>query len=365
MEVINQGGTNVFDFTVLNRAESLGGVATNPDTYTPSGTPTSGQLQVAVKIYNASTASFDDPTSSVPSVVAPTLGAITYGGSTGYFTVLATAPLGATLSTSLPTGKYWAILWTPVVNGKTYSIGETFTLSPTGSGSFGTTSYCTAAHVASFLQTKSAFSTTTKPTLSEVNDAILRAQDEIDWYTHHSFGSRLSAVEYYDYNGYMFSYTTFGDYISSAVAGTQGLGGTVDFSDRGRLYLRHRNIRDITTLQIWDGSSYVDWLATKTEGRGSDYFVIDEKGCIMFGNSYPFRRGQTIRIQYTYGEGTVPRDVEKACIRLAAAELTAGDDRSVLFPEGTSNIPLQTKAQTWKEEAYELLARRREMVWHS
>lgn len=369
LEVINQGGSHSFDVTILNRAELLGGAPTNPDGYVSPATPTSGQLSVAIKILNTSNQLLEDPAVSVPSAVPPTAGVIVFGGSTGVFTVPITAGGTATLSTSLPPGKFWAIAWTSTINTKTFTIHEVFTVVPTGSGSFGACQYVSAGTVAGFMS-KVPFSTTTKPTLDQVNKLIDQTSAYVDRYTKHAFCPRSAGPEYYNYNGHGFQYirgavgyagvswsTTFSG------AGMDGRG-IYDPTDRGRLYLRHRALISLDELKIWDGQAEEDWLATKTQGRGSDFTIFNADGMLMFGDSYPLRRAKVIKVKYTWGEQEVPKDVEEAAMYLVAAKIIQSDDRSVLIPEGTSNIPLARKAELWREWAMEILNTRKELIMH-
>lgn len=369
LETVAQGANHSFDVTLLNKSESLGGVATNPDGYTPSGTPTSGQLSVQVRIFNTANQLLEDPATSVPSAVAPTVGTIAYGGTTGFFTVTVSAGGTATLSTSLPSGKFWAIAWTSTINTKTFTVFEVFSVVPTGSGSFGSAQYVSADTVAAFLQV-TPFSTTTKPTLDQVTRLINQTTADIDFRTKHAFAPKQVGPEYYNYNGHGFQYVTgsqgYGVSWSTAMGGAGMDGrGMHDPTDRGRLYLRHRKVISIDELKVWNGSEEEDWLATKTFTRGQDLFLLNDDGVLIFGDSYPLRRAKVVKVKYTFGEAEVPKDIEEAAMYLVAAKIVQGDDRSVLIPEGTSNISLKDKTTTWRQWAMEILDRHKELTYHT
>ena len=205
--------------------------------------------------------------------------------------------------------------------------------------------YCTAAQVASFLQKKGGFSATTTPTTTDVEDLIERNEDFIDEETGHSWREKTVTDEYVD--------------RSVPVCGL-GM----------RFTLRNRSIKTITTgsgdkIEIFDGSSFEDYAATKTEGRAStaDYFVDTELGQVYIkdriGPWYP----KGFRATYRYGETTVTRDIEKACILLTAADILTMNDRQGRFADdGPSNrLSHDRRHEMWKEEAMKILAGRKEL----
>ena len=54
--------------------------------------------------------------------------------------------------------------------------------------------------------------------------------------------------------------------------------------------------------------------------------------------------------------------MREAATKLVASELLMSDDRSVLIPEGSQNIDLGSKAQLFRREAMDILARYKEVV---
>lgn len=205
--------------------------------------------------------------------------------------------------------------------------------------------YCTAAQVASFMGLPT-FTGITSPTLTEVNDIILSVCDEIDQFTHHAWRTTTVTNEYYT----AMSWTPM----------TDGLG---DWSDRSRIYMMHRKIHyPMLKLECFDGNTWVDFIANYIEGRGQDYWLDYDRGIIIFANRYPLRRRNAVRLTYQFGDTIVPADIKNVAVMLCCYQLLQRDDRSVLLPEGTSNISPQSKAELWYNRAYKILARHVDLI---
>jgi len=213
------------------------------------------------------------------------------------------------------------------------------------------TTYCTVEDVEKLLQISDRTSST-KPSKQDIEQLILWAENKIDRITHNSW--RLNTVynEYYD----------FRDFLGVRYIDTPRR--VRFYDDRGKIVLRHRNIRKILKMDVWDGSQYVDYVTNYTEGRGEDYWVDYKEGVIYFWSRYPWRVRNAVKIDYQWGEYEIPEDIKEACAKMVARQLIASDDYSVLFPEGTSNIPLQSKSEIWKEDIEEILKRRTEIIYY-
>ena len=78
--------------------------------------------------------------------------------------------------------------------------------------------------------------------------------------------------------------------------------------------------------------------------------------------SYPADGLDKIRIQYRYGESSVPGEIEDACTKLVAAELCMQDDRKMFLPDGTTiNTSNREKAERWKSQAESIISGKRGM----
>tara|TARA_R100001443_G_scaffold71178_2_gene79494 strand:- start:3657 stop:5225 length:1569 start_codon:yes stop_codon:yes gene_type:complete len=102
--------------------------------------------------------------------------------------------------------------------------------------------------------------------------------------------------------------------------------------------------------------------ASGDSARLRDWWLDHEMGIIYFNNSYPFFEYNAIKVSYIYGERYLEKAIEEAATKLVASELLMSDDRSVLIPEGSQNIDLGSKAQLFRREAMDILARYKEVV---
>jgi hypothetical protein len=102
--------------------------------------------------------------------------------------------------------------------------------------------------------------------------------------------------------------------------------------------------------------------ASGDNARLRDWWMDHEMGIIYFNNSYPFFEWNAVKVAYIYGERYLEKAIEEAATKLVASELLMSDDRSVLIPEGSQNIDLGSKAQLFRREAMEILARYKEVV---
>ena len=98
------------------------------------------------------------------------------------------------------------------------------------------------------------------------------------------------------------------------------------------------------------------------QARLKDWWLDSEMGIIYFNNSYPFFEFNAIKVSYIYGERYVEQAIEEAATKMVAVDLLMADDRSVLIPEGSENIPLTQKATMWKQESEAILRRYIEVV---
>lgn len=201
--------------------------------------------------------------------------------------------------------------------------------------------YCTTNQIGAFIGVS--FNNIDKPTTADIEEMIADYQDEIDRYTHHSWREKRVVEEHYNFEGFTVQLERFGDW-----------------SDRARVYLKHRKIKEFDTakgdkFEVWDGARWVDFITDHTEGRNKDWWMDYDRGVVHFANRYPWRIRHSIRATYRYGDTEVPGDIRRACIKLVAADLLQQDDRSLLLPEGSSNIPIAQKAERWRVEAYKSL----------
>jgi len=214
-----------------------------------------------------------------------------------------------------------------------------------------TTNYTTAAKVASQLrlinsstQARLTFSASTDPTLLEVENFILEAEDEIDRVTNHAWRAVTITNEYHNLCGLY----------------------TGAYRQELPVKLNHRSIRAMVSgtdkIEYWDGSSWVDMVATLTEGRANDFWVDYTHGWILFVSTKPYRADRGIRVTYRYGESSVPGDIQNIATLLAAAKIIASDMYKNVIPEGLSMGDIQRTAEAWEKKAYDRLEKRKELI---
>ena len=91
------------------------------------------------------------------------------------------------------------------------------------------------------------------------------------------------------------------------------------------------------------------------EERQKSWWSIEENGMILFNNEYPFFENHSLRCAYIYGERYIEGSIHEACTKLVVMDILMSDDYSVMFPEGSSNIDLNTKHQKLEAEVAKLL----------
>lgn len=103
----------------------------------------------------------------------------------------------------------------------------------------------------------------------------------------------------------------------------------------------------------------VNQLRLKTdvidEQRQKDWWSMEDNGAIMFNNQYPFYENHAIKLSYIYGQRYLDKVIKEVCIKLVCMDIYMTDDYTVLFPEGTNNVDLNSKIQKLDEEIKRLL----------
>jgi len=182
--------------------------------------------------------------------------------------------------------------------------------------------YCTAADVAAYLQIDPfTDSPATVPTLSQVNDLILRAQDDIDRQFNHAWRQWKVTGEYHRVYPLEYRYSLI--------------------VSQPRIELNHREIVPLSSaagdkLEIYlgttDNQGWQDWLDPangKVESRsGGDFWVDYENGFIYF-NRYFFwwQYVKGVRVTYRFGgqltayPSGVPYWVKDLTVKMAAIEI--------------------------------------------
>lgn len=228
-----------------------------------------------------------------------------------------------------------------------------------------TTYYTTAAKVASLMRltdssgARLTFGVGTDPTLTEVETIISYKEDVIDKYTNNSWRPRTVLLRNYSipipYSHINPNYTV--------------------------INLRQRNIISIDKL-YWNNAdgTQSDWVTTRTQGIGKDWYFDRETGFLYMRRPYTLvYEKNTLTISFTYGEGVtattdpqtlittytldVPHDIEEACTKLVACHFMENDfDRSALVDGPMVGPSRESVISHWKNEAENIMRRRMNYV---
>ena len=207
--------------------------------------------------------------------------------------------------------------------------------------------YCQANDVARTLQVDEfGGEGETKPSLNDIEEWIREAQDDIDSTTHNAWRTVTVSNEYHDIN--QLSYE-------------EGCGWPI--------YLKHRNIKSLDTsegdkIEIWDGSDWVDWVASSdyTEGRDEDYWVDYEQGILYITNNVWSYLRKGVRLTYRFGNTTVTKDIRNACAMMVAIKVLETNDRTIVVPDGTErNVSYSSRINRMQDKIDNILAKHSEV----
>jgi len=206
--------------------------------------------------------------------------------------------------------------------------------------------YAGTADVKRLLQNRYNFSGTSFPTDVEVVATIEDVQDEIDQTTQHAWREKKVTDEFYDLP---VEYSRNFYYLDPGIP----------------IHLRHREIREVGTangdkIEIWDGgTTYTDYVATKTKGRNDDYWLDREKGIVYLKIFTPFYREKATKLTYRYGGSVVPNDIRRAAAMMTAVELIQNDDRSnMLSDTGISQLGYDPRIAQMERKIKKILKNR-------
>tara|TARA_R100000353_G_scaffold172283_1_gene137309 strand:+ start:477 stop:1193 length:717 start_codon:yes stop_codon:yes gene_type:complete len=210
--------------------------------------------------------------------------------------------------------------------------------------------YCTRNDVSAFLQVAD-FSGSTTPADGDVDGFISMAEERIDQLTDHAWATSRAKT------------------VTEERARIQRVRSNV-INTRGRIQLKHYPILDMAggtdKLHVWDGSSYVEYIANKTGSNtvtdpvGKEWWVDGERGIIYLNdystlnmiNSAP--SGVACYVTYRYATATTPADIKQATIYLVASMIAMNDDLN-LMQEGDDSMDNSTKSQKFEDMAMKIL----------
>ena len=146
--------------------------------------------------------------------------------------------------------------------------------------------YTTAEKVRLMLRLGSAFSTSTNPTIETVEMLIDQKMQEIDTLTRTSFIEQQSTEEL-DVRGYYHYQTGVKVYLGNTNIILSGGGLSPEFGD---------------SLEVWNGSSYDNFITGKTVGRANNYWFDGDLGVLQLKSGY-FPSYRKVKITYRHNKG--------------------------------------------------------------
>jgi hypothetical protein len=175
--------------------------------------------------------------------------------------------------------------------------------------------YASADDVAAeLMKSASYFTTTTKPTLVQVNKFIMQSEEFVDGMTYRAWRVRQRSNEYKDLR------------FNQRFMVRDGLKFKLD-----RGFIKELSSTDGDKLEVWNGSEWEDWLVTKTEGRNKDFWLDYESGELFLRNFFFRSYKKIVRITYRYGETTIPLSINNCVAKLVAIKLLTNEDTAFLL----------------------------------
>lgn len=199
-----------------------------------------------------------------------------------------------------------------------------------------TSYYTNPSLVQNFLQRSTSFSDSTIPDLHTVMEWIFEAEDDIDNTTKHSWRETGVVDEMHTI-----------DHLTQ----TGGLW------SRGRaVTLKHRMIKTLDTtkgdkIEVWDGSTWIDFVANRVEGRANDYWMDYTNGILVINSLFDYSYARGVRATYRYGESNVPKDLQRVATWMVAEAYYLNEDMNASLPGGeASNLKYSEKMEIIKKK---------------
>lgn len=204
-----------------------------------------------------------------------------------------------------------------------------------------TTTYAKPADVAGeLLKPDNYFTNDTVPSQTRVSKMIMQSEEFIDSQLRRAWRERKRSNEYV--NGRM-------NQMRHSRAGYKFI------LDRGDIKELDSTKGD--KFEVWNGSEYVDYLATKEEGRDKDYWLDYEAGVLYIRNFVLRSYEKIIKLTYRYGQSTVPLDINDAVAKMVAIKILTNEDNSFILNEGgdTKTMMYDPRIATMKKSVKDTL----------
>lgn len=193
------------------------------------------------------------------------------------------------------------------------------------------------------------FNKDSTPDVQSVHRMINNAEDDIDARTHDAWRSKSVVNEYHDRPFERADWWT-GTAIS---LDNKGLTNFVSGTDK---------------IEVYDGSDtsrvWTDWVATRTEGRNSDWWVDYTNGIVYLKGWWYLHSKSAVRVTYRYGQSSVPNDIRDCCAMIVAKKLLMSDQHvgNVKAPEGSTSMGISERVRQLDRDIQRIISRHRRMI---
>lgn len=212
--------------------------------------------------------------------------------------------------------------------------------------------YCKPEDVLDYFEKIDEATTGTTPSRDRIEAMILSWSDYIDRKTGHAWRERKVVNEFHDLD------TAYYYWAGKPIS------------------LMKREIRDFDEskgdkIEIWRGGEYQDLVSdpARKQGRDGHYWLDGPNGILYIYERLIYPRTRGIKITYRYGHGTdsqneretIPKDIEMACAKLVAKDITTSEKYDVVIPGSEGGSDNQRIAEQWENDVEETLKRRKEI----
>jgi|Deesub1362A_J573_1020465.scaffolds.fasta_scaffold00327_16 hypothetical protein len=104
------------------------------------------------------------------------------------------------------------------------------------------------------------------------------------------------------------------------------------------IHLQHSSVKTVSSLKIFNGDEYEEWIGNKTEGRGKDYYINYQEGIIYLNRLMFWYGGEEVIVTYTYGRDDLPYYIKELTRLLVVRDLVVNERKMFALPEGYEGI---------------------------
>lgn len=107
------------------------------------------------------------------------------------------------------------------------------------------------------------------------------------------------------------------------------------------VHLAHIPIDSVSSMKIYNGSNWAEWVGNKEEGRNRDYWIDKEEGVVYINTFIFWQGGKEVQIDYTYGRSDLPSEVKELTRLLVVRDLLINERKIFALESGSEGISLQ------------------------